>query len=188
DMYTRYNKEDLAIAEYERLAKLEPDDISHLVTLGEQYYQKGDKTRATLTWKRIIANGKAASFAKLGEVLAEHGKDYYTESEKNYLKAIELDAKNPEFYKGRAALYEAEKKNDKALDDWKIVMSLLGTKPTDRLARRDARRHLVTVLFKANKDASSLADWKRDFGKSPTVGADKKPIYDPIAIEAGYFL
>ena len=42
----RWGKEDLAIAEYERLAKLEPDDPTHLVTLGEQYYQKGDQKRA----------------------------------------------------------------------------------------------------------------------------------------------
>ncbi|HEY3801402.1 MAG TPA: HEAT repeat domain-containing protein [Kofleriaceae bacterium] len=188
DLYTRYNKEDLAITEYERLAKLEPDDISHLVTLGEQYYQKGDKTRAMATWKRIIANNKAASYAKLGEVLAEHGQSFYTEAEKNYQKAIELDPKNPELYKGRASLHEAKKENDKALDDWKIVLSLLGNKPSDRLARRDARRHLVTVLFKANKEASAVADWTRDFGRPPTIGADKKPVYDPIASEAGYFL
>ena len=63
DLYMRWGKEDLAIVEYERLAKLEPDDITHLVTLGEQYFQKGDKARAMATWKRIIANGKAASFA-----------------------------------------------------------------------------------------------------------------------------
>ena len=188
DLYTRYNKEDLAITEYERLAKLEPDDISHLVTLGEQYFQKGDKTRAMATWKRIIANNKAASYAKLGEVLAEHGQNFYTEAEKNYQKAIELDPKNPELYKGRASLHEAKKENDKALDDWKMVLSLLGNKPSDRLARRDARRHLVTVLFKANKEASAVADWTRDFGRPPTIGADKKPVYDPIASEAGYFL
>jgi tetratricopeptide (TPR) repeat protein/HEAT repeat protein len=188
DLYTRYNKEDLAIAEFERLAKLEPDDISHLVTLGEQYFQKGDKARAMATWKRIIANGKAPSYAKLGEVLAEHGPSYYTEAEKNFQKAIELDPKNPELYKGRAGLFEAQKKNDKALDDWKIVMSLLGTKPSDRLARRDARRHLVTVMFKAGKEGASVADWTRDFSKPPTLGADKKPVFDPMAAEAGYFL
>ncbi len=170
DLYTRYNKEDLAIAEYERLAKLEPSEISHLVTLGEQYFQKGDKARAIATWKRIIANGKAPSYAKLGEVLAEHGPSYYTEAEKNYQKAIELDPKYPELYKGRAGLFEARKLNDKALDYWKIVLSLLGNKPSDRLARRDARRHLVTVLFKANKEASAVADWTRDLEPPTFVG------------------
>ncbi|HEY1550444.1 MAG TPA: HEAT repeat domain-containing protein [Kofleriaceae bacterium] len=188
DLYTRYNKEDLAIAEYERLAKLEPDDISHLVTLGEQYYQKNDNARAMATWKRIIANGKATSYAKLGEVLAEHGSKYYTEAEKNYQKAIELDPKNAEFYKGRAGLNEARKSFDKAVDDWKTVLALLGTKPTDRLARRDARRHYVTVMFKAGKESITLADWTRDFARQPTVGADKKPVYDVASVEAGYFL
>ncbi|HEY0195928.1 MAG TPA: tetratricopeptide repeat protein, partial [Kofleriaceae bacterium] len=73
DLYMRWGKEDLAIVEYERLAKLEPDDPTHLVTLGEQYWTKNDKPRALATWKRLIAGGKASGFAKLGEVLAEHG-------------------------------------------------------------------------------------------------------------------
>ena len=46
---------------------------SHLVTLGEQYWTRRATRRSALaTWKRIIANGKATSHAKLGEVMAEH--------------------------------------------------------------------------------------------------------------------
>src|SRR5690349_19496474 len=75
DLYQRWGKEDLAIKEYERLATLEPDDPSHIVTLGEQYWQKGDKAKAETTWKRLANSGKAASIAKLAEVMAEHGKD-----------------------------------------------------------------------------------------------------------------
>src|SRR6185436_8529383 len=59
DLYTRWGKDDLAITEYERLAKLEPDDPAHLVTLGEQYWQKNDKAsrdKAYATWRRIAAS------------------------------------------------------------------------------------------------------------------------------------
>ncbi|HZJ70994.1 MAG TPA: tetratricopeptide repeat protein, partial [Planctomycetota bacterium] len=97
DMYTRWGKEDLAIAEYERLAKLEPDDPGHLVTLGEQYWAKGDKARAIATWKRLITSGKAAGYAKLGEVMAEHNMPL--DALASYAKAIKLDEKNPELYK-----------------------------------------------------------------------------------------
>ena len=186
DLYTRFGKEDLAITEYERLAKLEPEDMSHLVTLGEQYFQKGDKTRAMTTWARIIATKKPVAYAKLGEVLAEHGAAYQTEAQKNYDKAIELDPKSADFYKGRAGLFEAMKgaaSFTKALADWDTVLRLLGTKPGDRLARRDARRHIVTVILKpgmGNVENERTKRWKSSF----VLGA--APSQDTL--DAGYFL
>src|SRR6185295_11274048 len=143
DMYTRWGKEDLAIAEYERLAKLEPEDPGHLVTLGEQYWTKGDKARAFATWKRLITAGKASGFSKLGEVMAEHNQP--GEARGNFDKAVSLEPKNPELYKARAAFLEAQKQYSDALSDWEKVLELIGNKVTDRLARRDARRHNVAV-------------------------------------------
>lgn len=173
DLYQRYGKEDLAIAAYERLAKIEPDDPSHLVTLGEQYFQKGDKARALATWKRI-ANGKsAAALAKLGEVMAEHNMP--ADALANYGKAIKLEPKNAELYKGRAALYEAQKSYNDALSDWEEVLRLLD--PKDRTARREARRRLVQVLVRSGaKEFDYRARWTAAFAKRP---ADA---------EAGYFL
>jgi tetratricopeptide (TPR) repeat protein/HEAT repeat protein len=184
EAYSKYGKDDLAIVEYERLAKLEPDDMSHLVTLGEQYYQKGDKAKAVATWQRITATKKPVAYAKLGEVLAEHGPSYQTEAQKNYDKAIELDPKNVEFYKGRAGLFEAEKQYAKALDDWQKALALLGTKTTDRLARRDARRHIVTVLMKPNQpEINAKNQWVIAFAKPAQNG-----VYSQDTLDAGYFL
>jgi tetratricopeptide (TPR) repeat protein len=178
DAYTRWGKDDLALTEYERLAKLEPDDPAHLVTLGEQYFQKGDKTRAHETWKRIIANGKASSYAKLGEVESEHGED--TDAIKAYTKAIDLDPKNPEFYKGRAIAYEASKQQhrfDEAAHDWEKVLELIGSKPADRAARREARKRYVALLVRWGARLNDkLAAWRAAFAANP-----------PDA-EAGYFL
>ncbi len=173
DMYQRWGKEDLAIAEYERLAKLEPDDPGHLITLGEQYWQKGDKPRATATWKKITQSGKASGFAKLGEVLAEH--NLPAESLANFDKAIKLDDKNPEFFKGRATLHEGQKRYQDAVGDWERVLSLLGTKPTDRSARRDARRHLVQLITRwGQKEQIYRRGWETKFKTGD--------------LEAGYFL
>jgi cellulose synthase operon protein C len=177
DLYTRWGKEDLAIAQYERLAKLEPDDPAHLVTLGEQYYQKGDKAKATATWKRLAASGKASGYAKLAEVMAEHNNP--TDALANYEKAIKLDDKNPEFYKGRATLYESQKKYTEALKDWEAALGLIGRKASDRLARRDATRHLVQILSRGNlvpKQNEYVAKWTTAFNRTPP---------DP---DAGYFL
>ncbi|MGE3459982.1 MAG: HEAT repeat domain-containing protein, partial [Kofleriaceae bacterium] len=173
DMYQRWGKEDLAIAEYERLAKLEPDDPGHLITLGEQYWQKGDKPRAIATWKKVTQSGKAIGYAKLGEVMAEH--NLPTESLANFDKAIKLDDKNPEFYKGRASLHESQKHYPEAVADWEKVLSLLGTKPSDRVARRDARRHHVQLITRwGQKEQVYRRDWETKFKNGDT--------------EAGYFL
>ncbi|TMQ10071.1 MAG: tetratricopeptide repeat protein, partial [Deltaproteobacteria bacterium] len=160
DMYTRWGKEDLAIAEYERLAKLEPDDPGHLVTLGEQYWAKGDKARAIATWKRLVATGKASGFAKLGEVMAEHNQP--GEARVSFDKAVALDPKNPEIYKVRAVFLEAQKQYGDALADWEKVLDLIGTRPADRLARRDARRHYVTVITKISgpRELAKKAEWE----------------------------
>ncbi|HEY1555056.1 MAG TPA: tetratricopeptide repeat protein [Kofleriaceae bacterium] len=174
DLYSRWDKQDLAIAEYERLAKLEPDDPMHLVTLGEQYYEKGDKTRAQATWRRLAASGKPAGWAKLGEVMAEH--QNLQEALIAYGNAIKLDPKNPDYYKGRAIAYEGAKNLAAAQSDWEQVLALLGTKPTDRLARREARRRYIAVLVHASRDGEKAKDWRIKFAATPP---------DP---EAGYLL
>nr|MBA3452668.1 HEAT repeat domain-containing protein [Deltaproteobacteria bacterium] len=176
DIYQRWGKEKEAIEQYERLAKLEPDDAGHLVTLGEQYWQKGDaasRARAKATWKRLINSGKAAGFAKYGEVLAEHNEK--VEALANYDKAIKLDDKNPEFFKGRAGLHETDKRYKEAIADWDKVLSLVGTKPSDRLARRDARRHKVQLITRwGAQEAIYRKEWETKFKAGE--------------VEAGYFL
>ncbi len=165
DIYQRWGKEKEAIEQYERLARLEPDDPGHLVTLGEQYWQKGDeesKKRAKATWKRLINTGKASGFAKYGEVLAEHNAK--PEALANYDKAIKLDDKNPEFFKGRAGLHETDKRYPAAVADWEKVLSLVGTKPSDRLARRDARRHIVQLVTRwGAQEAIYRKRWETGF-------------------------
>jgi tetratricopeptide (TPR) repeat protein/HEAT repeat protein len=175
DLYTRWGKDDLALAAYERLARLEPDDPGHLITLGEQYYSRGNKAKALATWKRLAGSGKAAGYAKLGHVLSEHGMT--TDALANYARAIKLDPKNPDYYKGRAGVYESIKSFNEAMADWDKVLALLGDKPTDRVMRREARRRMVGILVRwGGREAQMRRQWQTAFRKTPPD------------LDAGYFL
>ncbi|HEY4180620.1 MAG TPA: HEAT repeat domain-containing protein [Kofleriaceae bacterium] len=176
DMYQRWGKDAKAIEMYELLARLEPEDPGHLVTLGEQYWVKGDnanKAKATAVWKRLLTSGKAVGFAKYAEVMAEHGNR--DEALANYNKAISLEEKKAELYKGRAGVFDLMKKWDLAIKDWEKVLELTGSKPTDRLARTDARKHIVQLITRTpGVIQARRGDWEKKF-----AGGD---------VEAGYFL
>ena len=62
--------------------------------------RRATRPRANATWKRIIASNKPAAYAKLGEVLAEHGQAYYSEAETSFNEAIKLDAEEPRVLQG----------------------------------------------------------------------------------------
>ncbi|MEZ4360007.1 MAG: HEAT repeat domain-containing protein [Kofleriaceae bacterium] len=171
DLYQRYGKEELAMAAYERLAKIEPDEPNHLVTLGEQYFQRGDKAKAQATWRRIANDKSAKALGRLAEVMAEH--NLPLEAIGNFDKAIKLEPKNPELFRGRAAVYESQKQYNDALADWEEVLRLID--PKDRVARRDARRRLVQVLVRTQgRELAYRSRWLAAFGKRD--------------VEAGYFL
>jgi tetratricopeptide (TPR) repeat protein/HEAT repeat protein len=176
DLYTRWGKEELALKSYERLTSIEPEELSHLVNLGDQYFQRGDKKKALAVWKRILGQKGATGFAKLGEVYAEH--DMPNEALEMYGKAIKLKPKETELYKGRARVFERQKRWNEAVTDWEKALSLLPTGKAHRPARRDIRREVVGLLKKAGGSAlgSRIDQWEKAFAKKPPD------------LEAGYYL
>ncbi|HWM86806.1 MAG TPA: HEAT repeat domain-containing protein [Kofleriaceae bacterium] len=176
DLYTRWGKEDLALKSYERLTSIEPEELSHLVNLGDQHFQRGDKKRALAIWRRIIGRKSAAGYAKLGEVYAEH--DMLGEALDMYARALKLKPKDPELYKGRASVFERQRRLPEAVGDWEKALSLLPQGKAHRATRRDVRRQIVNLLKRAGGRA--LADrvdrWERGFASKPPD------------LEAGYFL
>ncbi len=179
DLYQRWGKEDLAIAQFEKLAKLEPDDLGHIVALGEQYWQKQDRKRANQVWARLATLNKAAAFAKLGDVLNEHGNP--TEALANYAKAIKMDDKNPEFYRGRAQVYEGQKLFAEALADLDKVLVLLDPKASNKSVRREVRRKYVSIVTR-------FSAREPQFKKKWLDGWNNGAGSDPATIEYGYFL
>ena len=176
DMYLRWGQDDLALAALARVARLDPDDPANLITLGEQYYQRNQKDQAMATWRKIANARTAAAYARLGDVLAEH--DGAAEGLVEYDKALKLEPTNADLYRGRAQIHERERNFAAAVADLEKALALW-TKPSDRSARKDARRRLVALLphWDGGRFRETYrARWRDAFAKTPPD------------LEAGYFL
>jgi tetratricopeptide (TPR) repeat protein len=176
DLYTRWGKAELALQAYTRLTRIEPDEVSHLVNLGEQHFLRNDKKQAVAVWKRIIARKTPESYARLGEVYAEH--DMLPEALRMYEKAIQTQPDQPVHYKGRAGVHERRRDFASAVEDWKKVLSLVPSTDANKPERREARRHIVGLLRRGSHSALTKArtEWQRAFSA------------EPPDLEAGYLL
>ena len=176
DLFTRWGKDDLAIKAYQRLTQIEPDEPSHLVNLGDQWFQRGDKKKAMAVWHRILGKKDAAGYARLGQVYAEH--DLLPQALEMYGRALKLKPKDAALYKGRANVFERQRRFSEAVADWEKALSLMPDSKAARPMRREARRQVVTLLKHAGGRllAVRMDGWARGFSL-------KKP-----DVEAGYFL
>lgn len=176
DLYTRWGKAELALQSYDRLTRIEPDEVSHLVNLGEQHFLRNDKKQAVAVWKRIINRKTPENYARLGEVYAEH--DMLAEALKMYEKAIQMQPGEGAHYKGRAGVHERRRDFQNAVQDWKKVLALIPAADVEKPERREARRRIVSLLRRGSHSALSKAksDWQRAFSA------------DPPDVEAGYLL
>lgn len=176
DLYLRWGEDDLALAALARVARLDPDDPANLITLGEQYFQRGQKDQALATWRRIANAHTPAAHAKLGDVLAEH--DDPDGGLAQYARALELGPDLPELYRGRAQIHERRRSFALAIADWEKALSLW-TKPSDRSARKEARRRIVAMLphWDGGRHREVYRSrWRAAFAATPPD------------LEAGYFL
>ncbi len=176
ELYTRWGREDLALKAYTLLTQFEPNEVSHLVNLGEQYFQKDDRKKAIAIWKRIVQKETPDNYARLAQVYAEH--DMLSEALVTYSKAIKLDPKKEAFYRGRAVVYERQKQPKDAVADWERVLSLLSSEAIDKPRVREARQRIVNLLERQGGTYLSerQTGWKRDFEKEPPL------------LASGYFL
>ncbi len=176
DMYSQWGKEDAAVKVYERLTKIDGDELEHFVTLGEHYFQRGLRDKALATWKRIAAHKTPAAYARLGDVYSEH--DMHDKAIAMYDKAVKGDPKNPARYRGRARVYERQRRFEQARKDWEQALALTSDKPTDRPARREARRRIVGLWHREQRGRLEMQRrrWERAMAANPPD------------IEAGYFL
>ncbi len=179
DLFSRWGKPAEALKEYEALVRVEPEDEGHLVDLGEQHYQRGDKAKAIAIWKRLLAKKTAESLARLAEVYAEHGME--AEALEMFEKAIALKPKDAQLYRGLAGVFERMRREDDAVASWEKVLALAGTDAAGKPLRREARTRIIALLARSGKLASKMQAFRARFNV-PTLNTDD------LALEAGFFL
>jgi tetratricopeptide (TPR) repeat protein len=172
DKYLSWDKRELALEEYKLLVKIAPSDPVHLESLGEFYYQTGKKDLALETWNKIlkVVQGEAEARAYLGRVLGDHG--MMDDAVKEYKAAIALLPDKLQLVRDLAELYERGRQFNDAISTWETVLE----KSSDRMLRREARQHIISILHQQGTLRASLYQFERQF-EGPTPD-----------LEAGFFL
>jgi len=177
-LYARWQEPDLAAAELTLLTRIAPNDPMHLIVLGEQQIEQGNRDAALETWRRIVrvSESKAKAHLTLAGLLADH--DMLNEAVAEYREALKLAGDDLAATRGLAETLERLRRDPEAAVQWERVLDLA---ESDRGSRREARRRLIALWARANQLRERLADAARRFS---ITGADPRA----NDTEAGRFL
>lgn len=152
--------------EYKILQRLEPDEPSHVMSLGEYYWASDDKTRALATWRRLLKLGARPGEGQfmLGEILAEH--ELHEQALAEFRAAIAEDPDNPRFARAIALLYERLGKPGDALGEWnKLIERGSDGRATPMV--REAREHVIQLWDKSRRLDKEIAQLAARFSAEP---------------------
>jgi len=141
ELYARWGDTARAEAELSLLAKLDPEDPVHLIALGSERFERGDKAGALAIWKRLLeqkGNDSAEGHAALAAVLADH--DWLDLAIEHAQKAASLAPASLEHLRALASLFERAGRFPEAEASWHSTLKLPSA---DAATRREARQHLV---------------------------------------------
>ncbi|MEO7331221.1 MAG: tetratricopeptide repeat protein, partial [Minicystis sp.] len=151
DFYERVEEKDRALKVLQKLAAGGGGDPSHLIDLGDRYYQAGDKKKALETWARIksVVPNRARAAATVGEVYLDH--DMAVEALAALREAAQLEPANVRYKKALAMALERtatslgspQIRYGEARSLWEELLS--GPGLTDKLVAREARTHIVSL-------------------------------------------
>lgn len=185
DVYARWGEVDRAREMVERLARLEPGDPSHLITLGQELLQEGDEAGSKAAFARALerATDRASAHASLGEIFLDH--EQPDRALEHFEQAVRLAPDSLSYARGLAEALERTRRFADAEAQWKKVMELAGS---DRLARREARRRIVLLWANSGDLRGKLRELERAFGMPPSDGSAAPAPKVAPDLEAGRML
>ena len=175
DYYARIGLNEKSTHVLQRLTQLAGSDPSHLVELGDRYFQDGNQNLARETWKRILVSvtPRARALSAYGEVLLEH--ELIVDAISALREASQLEPQNLVHKKNLAAAFEHSRNYDDSTALWTELLEKAKA-ANDRSLAREARSHLVAM-------------WgfqKKLEGQIPVL--EKKLAATPRDLEAGRLL
>jgi tetratricopeptide (TPR) repeat protein len=151
--------------EYKLLMRLEPREESHAISLGELYWSKGKRKKALTTWQKLlrIARSKAEGYFLLAEVYVNHNMG--AEAVKAFEAAIKLEPRNPRYLQAYAVLLEKNRKFQKALRQWKRVLTQAGRR--NAVISREARRRMISLWKRDGRLEIEISRMEETFAQEP---------------------
>lgn len=181
ELYARWGETELAVRERELLTRLEPDQPSHLIHLGELYFQQGKRERALEVWRRLLATSgrRALALARLADVYAEH--EMNGESLELYQKAIKLEPSDLELRKGLAGALERVHRESEAEGVWQRLLEDAAA-TGQRALMAEVRQRWLGLLSRQGLLEARVRDLKARFETTSDVKLEI--VYGLIAADA----
>jgi tetratricopeptide (TPR) repeat protein/HEAT repeat protein len=173
DFYERVEEKDKAMRVLQKLAASGGGDPSHLIDLGDRYFQAGDKKKALETWARIktMVPSRARAAATLGEVYLDH--DMAAEALAALREAATLEPANARYKKSLATALERTATSlgspQTRYAEARVVWEELLTGPgaTDKVLAREARQHIVSLWSLTRELAGQVSSLTARFAATP---------------------
>ena len=173
DFYERVEEKDKAMRVLQKLASSGGGDPSHLIDLGDRYFQAGDKKKALETWARIktMVPNRARAAATVGEVYLDH--DMAAEALAALREAAQLEPANGRYKKSLATALERTATSlgtpQSRYGEARVVWEELLTGPgaTDKVLAREARQHIVSLWSLTHELAAQVTSLAARFAATP---------------------
>jgi tetratricopeptide (TPR) repeat protein len=165
ELYAEWSDSARAQAELTLLARLDPDDPVHLVALGGERFERGDREGALSIWNRLLERPSirpAEAEGELAMVLADH--DMLELALPHALKAAALEPENAQRARDVAVLFERAGKLEEAERRFR---QLTVAAAADEVLRREARQHLVGIWSRNGSLRRNVLALEESLGVNP---------------------
>jgi tetratricopeptide (TPR) repeat protein len=165
ELYAQWADSTRAQAELTLLARLDPDDPVHLVALGGERFERGDREGALAVWGRLLERPSirpAEAEAELAMVLADH--DLLELALPHALKASALEPNNPQRIRDVAILLERAARLEEAEQRFR-QLAVAGE--ADEILQREARQHLVGIWARSGSLRRHVIDLEESLHRNP---------------------
>ena len=170
DLWMRYGDKASKVeveSEYKILMRLEPDEPSHVISLGEYYWSIEDKPRALSTWQRLQKMGTKKGEGRFlyAEALADH--ELPQEALVELKAALDMAPENERYVRALALLHEKIGRRQDALAAWQKLLERHAGARRTTAATREAREHIIDLWDKDERLEVEIAGLSKRFASDP---------------------